>query len=58
LNGGSLNIDKSQVAEAYYRWQLGEMFGLTADIQYQNDDYKIDQGPHGWTYSLRVVTEF
>jgi len=58
LNGGSLNIDKSQVAEAYYRWQLGEMFGLTADIQYQNDDYKIDQGPRGWTYSLRAVTEF
>lgn len=58
VNGGNLTIEKTQVAEAYYRWQLGEMFGLTADIQYQNDDYKVGQGPSGWIYSLRAVAEF
>jgi len=58
LNGGSLNIDKSMVVEAYYRWQLGEAFGLTADIQYQQDDYKVGQGPDGWIYGLRAAFEF
>ena len=58
VNGGNLDIEKSQVAEAYYRWQLGEVFGLTADIQYQKDDYKVSQGPSGWIYSLRAVAEF
>ena len=58
VNGGNLAIEKTQVAEAYYRWQLGEMFGLMVDIQYQNDDYKVGQGPSGWVYSLRAVAEF
>ena len=58
LNGGSLDVDTSQVAEAYYRWQFSEMFGLTADIQYQNDDYEVDRGPSGWTYGLRATAEF
>ena len=58
VNGGNLAIEKTQVAEAYYRWQLGEVFGLTADIQYQKDDYKVGQGPSGWIYSLRAVAEF
>jgi porin len=58
LNGGSLNIDKSRVVEAYYRWQLGEALGFTADIQYQDDDYKTGQGPGGWIYGLRAAVEF
>lgn len=58
LNGGNLDIEATNVAEAYYRWQLGEMIGLTADIQYMKDDYKIGQGPSGWIYSLRATAEF
>ncbi|NNJ96422.1 MAG: porin [Gammaproteobacteria bacterium] len=58
LIGGNLAIERSNVAEAYYRWQLGEVLGLTADIQYQSDDYKVGQGPSGWTYSLRAVAGF
>jgi porin len=58
LDGGSLDIDRSQVAEAYYRWQLREGLGLTADIQYQNDDYETGQGPSGWTFGLRAAAEF
>jgi len=58
LIGGNLAIERSNVAEVYYRWRLGEVLGLTADIQYQNDDYKVGQGPSGWTYSLRAVAGF
>jgi hypothetical protein len=58
INGGSLDIDKSQVAEAYYRWQLGEIFGLTADVQYMQDDYKTGTGPRGWIFGLRATAEF
>jgi hypothetical protein len=58
LNGGNLDIAKSHVAEAYYRWQLGEVFGLTADVQYMRDDYKASDGPNGWIFGLRATAEF
>ena len=58
LIGGNLAIDKTDLVEAYYRWQLGKMLGLTADIQYQNDDFKTGPGPNGWTFSLRAVAGF
>jgi porin len=58
LIGANLAIEKTDVLEAYYRWQLSKMLGLTADIQYQKDDYKTGPGPSGWTYSLRAVVGF
>jgi porin len=58
LDGGNLDIDNSHVAEAYYRWQLGEVFGFTADVQYMQDDYKAGNGPSGWIYGLRATAEF
>jgi porin len=58
VNGGNLDIDKSQVTEVYYRWQLGEVLGLTADLQYQQDDYKTGSGPHGWIFGLRATAKF
>jgi len=58
LNGGNLNIGSSHIAEAYYRWQLGEVFGLTADVQYMQDDYKAGDGPRGWIFGLRATAEF
>lgn len=58
LHGGNLAIDTSHVAEAYYRWQPGEVLGLTADVQYQQDDYKTGGGPSGWMLGLRAVAEF
>ena len=58
LSGGNLAIDRTNVAEAYYRWQLGQMFGLTADIQYQRDYYKLRASPRGWIASLRAVVGF
>ena len=58
LSGGNLDIDKTNVAEAYYRWQLGQTIGLTADIQYQHDNYNLSEGPSGWIASLRAVAGF
>ena len=58
LDGGNLEIEKSHVAEAYYRWQLTEVLGLTADVQYMQDDYKTGGGPHGWIFGLRATAEF
>jgi hypothetical protein len=58
LHGGNLAIDTSHVAETYYRWQLGDVLGLTADVQYQQDDYKAGGGPSGWIFGLRAVAEF
>jgi len=58
LTGGNLGIDKTNVAEAYYRWQLGRTIGLTADIQFQHDSYKLGEGPRGWIASVRAVAGF
>ena len=58
LDGGNLNIETSQVAEAYYRLQLGESFGLTGDLQYLRDDYKGGGGPSGWIYGVRLTVEY
>ena len=58
LSGGSLDIENSQIAEAYYRWQLGEFFALTADIQYQQDEYKTATGPDALIAGLRATAEF
>jgi Carbohydrate-selective porin, OprB family len=58
IKGGSLDIDGTVLAEAYYRWHMNEVFALTADVQYQNDDYRTGPGPSGWTFSLRAVAEF
>jgi hypothetical protein len=58
LHGGNLDIDTSHVAEVYYRWQLGEVLGLTADVQYQQDEYKTGGGPSGWMFGLRAAAEF
>ena len=58
FNGGNLNVSHSHVAEAYYRWQLGEFLGLTADIQHMEDDYRVGQGLKGWVYGMRAAIEF
>jgi hypothetical protein len=58
FNGGSLNISHSHVAEAYYRWQLGEFLGLTVDVQHMKDEYKSGQALDGWVYGLRAAIEF
>ena len=58
LQGANLAIENSDIVEAYYRWQLGNVLALTADIQYLEDDYKTGQDINGYIYSLRATAEF
>ena len=58
LVGGNTGIASTQIVEAYYRWRFGEVFGLTADFQYQQDDYLAGGNPKGAIFSLRATAEF
>ncbi len=59
LDGGNLEINDSQVAEAYYRFAVNDVLGVTGDVQYMEDDYKADRtSPRGWILGLRVAAEF
>ena len=60
VEGGNLDIDKSQVFEIYYRLAFNEYFALTADVQYMKDDYRNDPtfNPNGIIAGLRAVAEF
>lgn len=58
LSDGNLEIDRTQIVESYYRWQLSVAFGLTADIQYLSDQYHTGENPSGMIYSLRAVANF
>jgi len=58
LVGGNTGISNSQIFEAYYRWKFGEVFGLTADIQYQHYDNNAGNDPHGTVFGLRATAEF
>lgn len=58
LNGGNLDVDKTQVAEAYYRFVLNDYFALTADVQHMKDDFKEGDSPKGWIFGLRAAAEF
>jgi porin len=60
LEGGNLDIDQTQVLEAYYRLVLNNYFSLTADVQYMKDDYKESSAaePKGVIFGLRATAEF
>jgi porin len=60
LNGGNLDIDRTQVLEGYYRLVLNDYLALTADIQYMKDDYKdsADSEPKGVILGFRATAEF
>jgi hypothetical protein len=58
LHGGDLDLDSSQVAEAYARFALNEYFALTLDVQYMKDDYDHADDPKGFIYGVRMTSEF
>jgi porin len=62
LEGGNLDIERTQVFEAYYRLGLNDYLGLTADVQYMKDELApVDPGerdPAGWIFGLRLAVEF
>lgn len=54
LNGGNLDIDYSQVAEAYARLVLNDYLALTLDIQYIQER-AAGGGAEGFVYGIRLV---
>ena len=60
LEGGNLEIDYTNVAEAYARFVLNDYFALTLDVQYEKDEYvsSAGDGPEGLTLGVRGTVEF
>jgi porin len=58
LNGEN-DLDFTQVAEVYWRFVFNDYFAVTADLQYMQDEYKIDQNDvDGLIGGLRLTAEF
>ncbi len=58
LSGANSGIDKTQVAEAYARFMLNEIFALTLDTQWIKDKYVAGDSPKGFIYGVRMTAEF
>lgn len=58
LDGGNLGIERTCVAETYYRAVLNDYFAFTADFQYMQDDYSAGDGPAGVVFGIRAAAEF
>jgi len=58
LEGANLDVNNSQVAEAYYRMVLNEQLALTGDIQYMNDALRNQPDPKGFIVGMRMTAEF
>ncbi|MGB5158285.1 carbohydrate porin [Desulfobacterium sp. N47] len=59
LKGGNQEIENSQVAEAYVRIGLNEIFSTTFDLQYINDNHKDSADDvNGWVSGIRMTAAF
>jgi porin len=58
MNGGNLDLDSSQVLEAYVRIALAEYFALTLDGQYMQDKYDHADDPKGFIGGIRMTADF
>jgi porin len=62
VDGGNLDIESSQVLEAYYRFGVNDYLGITADLQYMSDDRAeldpLQENPDGWIFGLRLTAAF
>ena len=58
LDGANTGIDRTHVAEAYYRWVLDDTLAVSADLQYMKDDLGSGPGAEGFIYGLRATTVF
>ncbi len=58
LHDGNLDLDSSQVAEAYARFALNDFFAFTLDVQYMKDDYHERDDPKGFICGVRMAAEF
>jgi hypothetical protein len=61
FDGGNTGLQSVQVSEAYYRLAMNDLFALTADIQYQDNQYEnagAGTDIDALTLGLRAVVEF
>jgi len=58
LDGNGGEIDKVQVAEAYYKLQINRYADLTFDVQYQTEDYREERDKAVTTYGVRLNFSF
>ncbi|SFM48154.1 carbohydrate porin [Thermodesulforhabdus norvegica] len=60
LNGGNQELDKTHLFEGYIRFGLNDIFALTFDLQYIDDEYKEEAGEDvdGWIAGFRLTAEF
>ena len=62
LDGGNLDIESTHVFETYYRLGFNEFFGITADVQYMQDNWlesnPEQEDPRGWIFGLRLTADF
>ena len=58
LTGGNLELDHTDVFEAYGRFALNDIFAITGDVQYMKDSMKEGDSPSGWIFGLRATAEF
>ena len=58
LRGGNLELDHTNIFEAYGRFALTNIFAITGDIQYMKDSMKEGDSPNGWIFGLRATAEF
>jgi porin len=58
LDDGNSALDNTLAAEAYVRFGLNEVFAISADFQYLEDEYDVGDDVDGWVGSIRVTAEF
>ena len=58
LEGGNQNIQRTQIAEGYYRLVFNNFFSLSADVQYIQDTLKLGDGASSLIYGIRATVEF
>lgn len=58
IDGGNLDIERSHVAEAYYRLAANDQFAVTGDIQYIRDSLRSGPDQKGLILGLRMTAEF
>ena len=58
LNGGNAEIDRTQVAELYYRWAFNDYTALSLNFQYQEDKDIDGDKPRGLISGVRFSAAF
>lgn len=58
LNDGNSGINNTQVAEFYTRFFLNEIFALTLDVQWMEDDPDVGDSSKGFICGVRMTAEF